>query len=406
MSPKISVIIPVFNTEPYLEKCINSVLEQSLKDIEIIICNDGSTDKSQSIIDKYKNKYNKIITINHKNNKGLSISRNDCMKIAKGEYIVFIDSDDYIAGDMLEELYKKISSVKAEVLFFGYREYSYNNEDFIKDSARISFYPDLISGAKFFCESINMQEYIVVSCGAIYNTNFLKENMLEFKPNIIHEDYLFYYKLLMKAKKVTSVKNCYYNYMRHSNSLSLSKEIYLEKLLSLCDIVHDINEINKSNNVKMQLYTNIYQKMLIRVMINYYKNIKCFCKDITPEQDYILRMISANLYNGFFTYKLPACVVEKIKKYNNIYIYGAGKVGKGLYQLLKEYNIKINNFIVTKNEIVNEIIEGVEVCPIYYIKEKNDSLILIGASKKYAIEIYKNLIKAGFTNIIDMSKYI
>ena len=111
--PKVSVIIPVYNVEQYVEKSIQSVLNQSMKDIEIILVNDGSTDKSGEICDRYGQKEERIIVI-HKENGGLSSARNVGVKAASGDYIGFIDSDDYIESVMYETLYQMAERMECQ----------------------------------------------------------------------------------------------------------------------------------------------------------------------------------------------------------------------------------------------------------------------------------------------------
>ena len=109
---KVSVIVPVYNVEPYLDKCLNGLVNQTLKDIEIIVVNDGATDNSQQIIDRYAKQYDNVISL-VKQNGGLSDARNYGIPYATGEYIGFIDSDDFMEYDMFEVLYKKESDVLA-----------------------------------------------------------------------------------------------------------------------------------------------------------------------------------------------------------------------------------------------------------------------------------------------------
>ena len=114
--PKVSVIIPVYNVEDYIDRCLKSVIEQTLEDIEIIIVNDGSTDDSKKIIEKYINQYpNKIIYL-EKENGGLSSARNFAIPYAKGEYIAFLDSDDYIEPEMYEQMYNKAIKENADLV--------------------------------------------------------------------------------------------------------------------------------------------------------------------------------------------------------------------------------------------------------------------------------------------------
>lgn len=102
--PKVSVVVPIYNTEPYLERCMQSLLSQTLKDIEIILVDDGSPDCSPKMCDEYAQKDSRIKVI-HKRNAGLGYARNSGLEIATGEYVAFIDSDDYIAPNMYEKLY-------------------------------------------------------------------------------------------------------------------------------------------------------------------------------------------------------------------------------------------------------------------------------------------------------------
>jgi len=121
VTPKISVVIPVYNTEKYLRKCLDSVINQTLKDIEIIIVNDCSPDNSEVIIDEYKSKDSRIVYINHKENLGLGGARNSAIAIAKGEYLASVDSDDYILPNMLELLFKTATNSQADIVIFGFQ---------------------------------------------------------------------------------------------------------------------------------------------------------------------------------------------------------------------------------------------------------------------------------------------
>ena len=116
MKPKISVIVPIYNVEEYLEKCLDSLVNQTLKDIEIILINDGSPDNSEAIVKKYLKKYKEKIIYHKKENEGQGIARNYGIKLAKGEFISFVDSDDYIDLTMLEKLYNKAIKENSDIV--------------------------------------------------------------------------------------------------------------------------------------------------------------------------------------------------------------------------------------------------------------------------------------------------
>ena len=122
MNPKISIIVPIYNVEKYLPKCIDSIINQTLENIEIILVNDGSTDSCAEIIESYANKDNRIKVI-HKKNGGQSSARNMGLDIAKGEYIGFVDSDDWLHYDMYENMYKSIKKVNSDLCVCGREAY-------------------------------------------------------------------------------------------------------------------------------------------------------------------------------------------------------------------------------------------------------------------------------------------
>lgn len=127
---KVSIIVPVYNMEKYLNKCMDSLVNQTLEDIEIITINDGSKDSSLKILNEYKEKYpNKVVIINQEN-QGISVARNNGINAATGKYIGFVDSDDYVKTDMFEKLYKKIEKTKSDIVICDYEKYFMNTEEF------------------------------------------------------------------------------------------------------------------------------------------------------------------------------------------------------------------------------------------------------------------------------------
>ena len=118
---KVSIIIPVYNSENYIDRCLNSVLNQTYQNFEILVINDGSTDNSQKIIDDYKYKYPEKIIAIEQENKGVSVTRNESMQRANGKYIMFIDNDDYIEANYVETFLKEAEKEDYDVVIGGYR---------------------------------------------------------------------------------------------------------------------------------------------------------------------------------------------------------------------------------------------------------------------------------------------
>ena len=214
---KISIIVPVYNVEKYLDKCLNSLVNQTLKDIEIICVDDGSVDKSLEIIEKYA-KIDQRIKVISKNNSGVSDTRNIGMQNATGEYIGFIDSDDWIDLDFYEKLYNSavkhdcdiaVADIKRVINNRQYVSYTTNNEKITDD-----FYEKLI-----ICD-VPDHSYVV---NKIYRNSELKKYNLKFESGMYYEDLILMPQILFYLKKLVTVPNVYYNYLKRKNSILTSK---------------------------------------------------------------------------------------------------------------------------------------------------------------------------------------
>lgn len=222
---KISIIIPVYNVEDYIEQCLESIVNQTLKEIEIIVVNDGTKDYSMKKIERFLSD-KRIIVIN-KENGGLSSARNAGLKIAKGEYIAFIDSDDFIEKTMLEDLYN--DSEDLDIVFSNFCYYTGIN---IKYPKEISIINLIIGGEYFYGYSST------IVWNKIYKNSFLKANNIKFLEGIIHEDDLFTFYTSFFAKKVKYV-NKYHYYYRINRNGSIMQSLDRNKRI---DAYKKINE--------------------------------------------------------------------------------------------------------------------------------------------------------------------
>ena len=211
----ISVIVPVYNIDKYLVKCLDSIINQTYKNLEIIIINDGSTDNSRIICDEYKKKDSRI-TVIHKENEGLSAARNKGIEIAKGKLICFIDSDDYLESDMLEELKNNMDKYSSDISCCNFY-YIKNNISTprIKKDANIEF----VSSKKE--KFINIQnEYSPLTYYA-WNKLYKKEifNDIKFPEGRLYEYTYILCDIFDKANKISFTLKPLYNYVYRSNSL-------------------------------------------------------------------------------------------------------------------------------------------------------------------------------------------
>lgn len=227
--PYFSLILPVYNVEKYVKRCVNSLLRQEYTDYEIILVDDGSTDSSRSICDKLADKNNNIFAY-HKENGGLSDARNYGMDRAKGNYILFIDSDDWVDEKLLISLHNHLNKSNVDILKFGFQkmqEGNYKNTFFsyfnigVYDRRQIeeTILPYTIGPKRLFCYEQNACKSV---WSHVYSLNFLRENNIRFvsEREILNEDYLFNLHTLLYAKSLEVTHYILYYYDYREGSLS------------------------------------------------------------------------------------------------------------------------------------------------------------------------------------------
>lgn len=249
--PQISIIIPVFNTEAYLEKCLDSVINQTYQDYEIIIVDDGSTDTSPEIIAKYAQNYKDKIFVYRKKNEGVSIARNYGIEKSRGRFITFVDSDDYIDKNMLKEMIEKASENDFDMVICNLL-YIYPNKEIIGRSGISS---DLLDKNQIRENMINI---LPAMCGKLIKRDLYKN--VNFKPNIWFEDVESYFRMYPNLNKIGIVNSNLYFYPQRSSSITYT---YNEKLYDIVNIWDDIIKYYKENKFYEQ-YRNELEYSTVR----------------------------------------------------------------------------------------------------------------------------------------------
>ena len=212
--PLVSVIVPIYKVEPYLRRCIDSIVNQTYTNLEIILVDDGSPDGCPAICDEYAAKDNRIVVI-HKENGGLSDARNAGLDICKGEYISFVDSDDWIADCFIEVLVKSIQDSNAEISICNYTHTSSSYSATIKIN---EIHKTVLSPTEAVKKLWSEEETTFVTAwGKIYKSNLWKE--LRYPKGLIHEDEYTSYILLYSAKKTVHIDIPIYYYYQRSDSI-------------------------------------------------------------------------------------------------------------------------------------------------------------------------------------------
>lgn len=297
----ISVIVPIYNAEKYLNKCLASIVNQTYRELEIILVNDGSIDESLAICEKYKQDDDRIVIVN-KHNEGLVRARKDGIRMAKGEYITFVDADDWI--DITT--YKKVYTGKADIISYGlteeYENYSKNKTDKIEpglyDKKRIhdQIIPKMLSSRNFFEFGILPNIY----CKLI-KKSLLLETIDNVSDNVtIGEDVDFFFRTVYKAESVLIKTDILYHYRQHQESMMRAK-LPVKRIKALYWDLYNIKEAAGLKEWVSQLNQYITFVMLL---------------------------------------KRPEIVIPYIMELSDIHgkvvIYGAGEFGKSLYDILVE----------------------------------------------------------------------
>lgn len=249
----ISIIIPIYNVEKYLRHCVDSVLNQTYENIEVILVDDGSPDKCGEICDEYAEKDERIRVI-HKENGGLSDARNAGLAIATGEYVAFVDSDDYIEKDMYEKLYEAIRKANADMSICNFKYVGENGIDYF-DNSDLPIKDNVLSGKDILLNELFEPKwhYWVVAWNKLYKRELF--NDIHYPIGRIHEDEFVIHEILFKCRKVSCISKMLYNYVQRENSIvnqsyNIKRLDYIDAMLNRLDFFldHDISKtiINKT----------------------------------------------------------------------------------------------------------------------------------------------------------------
>lgn len=246
MNSLISIVVPIYNVEQYLQKCVDSLINQTYKNLEIILVDDGSPDNCPKICDEYAKQDSRIKVI-HKENGGLSDARNAGMKIATGEYISFIDSDDWIKSEMVEDMYNRIIEDNSDLVSSGVL---WVDEDGVEIRNATVSENCVLNTEQAMTELINDGKLKQHVWNKLYKADLIKN--IPFDKGKYHEDVFWSYKVIGEAERISIEKNSYYFYVQRSESIMGEK--YSAKRLDALDAMELRCEYTKEKFPK--LYNN------------------------------------------------------------------------------------------------------------------------------------------------------
>lgn len=291
---KLSIIVPVYNVSKYLAKCLDSLLCQDLQpdEYEVIVVDDGSTDDSGAIAEEYAKVHPTLITVAHQDNQGLSGARNTGIKLAKGQYIQFVDSDDYLEPNVLKTLVDKMDSDNLDILRFNYQNVNEKYEVFEpykEHKPFVDYRDEVCDGLTFLTERLGYACYAVQF---IFKAELLKSSDANlFKTGIYFEDTEWAPRILTQANKVTSTDLMVYNYLLRQGSITKSvsiekrRKVLEDKFLLVASLKQQMQ--NKSDK-------RWYEGMISATVISIFS---CITTDFYIEKlEYLNRLKGLNIY--------------------------------------------------------------------------------------------------------------
>lgn len=369
MKKKISIIVPVYNLENYLEKCISSILNQTYSNIEVILVNDGSNDGSGAICDKYMKKDDRVLAI-HKNNGGVVSARKAGIEAATGEYIGFVDGDDWIDNCMYEALAKHMEG--SELVTSGYIKVFENSSILVCDAIAQGRYHGK-SALQYLWENMILFEHgqqvgiAGIMCNKLFLSSLLRKVSVSWDSSLTYgEDMVFLHNYILRCNSIYVLhKGYYYYYMRETSTVHTKDENYLEKINHLYLALKDIYSCSVLKNALMYKLDR-YMVLLI-------------CKGVNSRMGF-----HKDVHIPWYIFPY-----DSLDSGQRIALYGAGAVGQDYYaQILKNSGLKLVAWVDRDWEQYQR--KGMEVISVSELANIEYDYLIIAIKHRLAAENIKN----------------
>lgn len=392
---KVSVVVPVYNAEKYLKKCLDSLVNQKFDDYELILVNDCSSDSSKEIINEYKKRHEYICVYDNAENKGLSYTRNYGVEKASGDYILFVDSDDWLIDDnSISLLYE--TAIKKDLDLLRYRI----NLDNLKSPLE-----SVSDGKTLFLKLVNELSYRWESVRNFVKKEFLDSENIKFDENIYGcEDLVFSTRLILSSKRCLEIEDKLYFYYQHIGSITKSH-------ISNRNVCGVLNAINQLYNIflKEKNYETAYG------ILNLIKRASFMCSNILWRMDENLCIQNMNkeyvaLYNSQFRYGnlLNNHIIfenwETLLSERPVYIYGAGNASEELWNNTK--NRVHYSGVILSNKDNKEEWNGIKIYQVDDEEIDKSGLFLICVTGDVQNRIKKLLIENNISNYLAVGKEV
>ena len=401
---KVSIVIPVYKVEKYLPACLDSVLSQSLQDIEVICIDDASPDRCPEILDKYAERDARVRVLHLPKNHQQGYGRNRGLEMARGKYVYFLDSDDMITPEAIEELYVLAEKNRLDGIYFD-SQVIFDSEELKKmndtyPARRHGRYEDRIySGSELLELFIEQGDWNCYVQRAFWRKNFLLDNKVFSPEHTEHEDEFFSFKAALLAKRVRYVPKDYFIRRYRENSVmtrSAHPKDFHGYFVTYCAMIDFVEEIGYYGKGAQTII------MHMNACINGFFSL--FSKEKEPRKwfqtkeqfrAYQYYAYGKRLENLFYMNLIRKFSVP-IPKESHVWIYGAGVVGKRVYQILIINGYIVDGFLVTCKEGNPKVLLGREVFQVDEIRPENNYVAAIAVKGAARQEMQETLKRYGW----------
>ena len=331
--PKISVIVPVYNVEQYLRKCLDSILNQTFSNIEIICVNDGSTDNSRKILEEYKKKDFRIVIVDKKNG-GLSSARNAGMKAAKGEFFSFIDSDDWVDITMLEKMYDNITSLNTDISICAVHQFDETDQkiDDTNPYYTLEYFDETFTDRVFSYKETKpfIMDVCVMAWNKLYRRSLIEKYNAQFPDGLIFEDGPFFFTIFFKTQKVSIVRDFLYYYrINRKNSIIQKAGKKFLNVIDVAEIMYDrIKDLPDFEDIKYTFFRKKTEDFIYRFEHLNPKYKKAFAKKLQKDSSLVDdKLFPPEMVHGKFRY--------------NYFLFNNLKTGSILYYEAQKFRMKL-----------------------------------------------------------------
>jgi glycosyltransferase involved in cell wall biosynthesis len=358
-------------------------------------------------LETYREKDNRIVILSHKKNKGLSAARNTGLKHARGQYILFVDSDDRIKENLLQDVVPIAEVNAAEMVIFGfedwYEEGYFENHKPLKHADYQPIEACLVvhTGIESYTLRREQGAYMGMVCLGLYSRKFIQNNQLSFYEGILHEDNLFSFQCMLCAKRVIDLPETYYIYYHRNLSiignLDVSKSL-CSRFTYLCILFQTLETYPLNDEEKAIAKDRLFREVRTLLPMMDEAGEQVDLSYLSPERKLYYEFIQNR--HGVYV-KLTDDMLRQIYNHDKVYIYGAGMIGKDILCQLMDANIHVDNFIVSKLGGETHF-QGVEIRAVKsLLKETGDYIIVLAAKVTYRNQMKQQLVDMGIRQYLE-----